>query len=308
MSTVSLYRWGFNRVPTSANPDFLTASIAIFQWLPKASGKGLKKVNACRVCGYMLTRHDMYIKAQQICDRLNAERATALDPPKWLQKTYSVGKPPSLVIIEETNRLPRGAVRLIRERVAKNVLLPACFVRSREGATYVRQRGDQIHLIYFQGMGTSYAIELGFHYAFLPPLFARKKIKLADYGLLDCGLRARSGAFSKPRREKYVEYGTDRELFEEALTQNVKDCLSILELAETRLANPERLLQGTSGKWNRRRIDPWHTLSEEFLPLLALHLGRKETAIKEIERLIAMHPHENWTKHYRLLLQRAKRA
>jgi hypothetical protein len=49
MATISIYHWDYDHRRPSSEQPFLTFSIAIFRWQPKASGKGLKKVNACRV-------------------------------------------------------------------------------------------------------------------------------------------------------------------------------------------------------------------------------------------------------------------
>jgi hypothetical protein len=98
MTALSLYRWDYDRRRPSSEMPFLTFSIAIFQWQPKASGKGLKKVNASRVCGYGADPQSMYAKAQDICDRLNAENASVGERPKWLQRTYTVPKPNWLVV------------------------------------------------------------------------------------------------------------------------------------------------------------------------------------------------------------------
>ena len=56
MTAYSLFRWDDDRSRPRPKLPFLTFSIAIFQWQPKASGKGLKKVNASRVHGYETDR------------------------------------------------------------------------------------------------------------------------------------------------------------------------------------------------------------------------------------------------------------
>jgi hypothetical protein len=308
MTTFSLYHWDYDRREPSSDMPFLTFSIAIFQWQPKASGKGLKKVNACRVHGYGLDPGQMRAKAQEICDRLNAEGATTTNPPKWLQKQYSVPKPKNLVIPRFSLDLPGPVVRSIRLAVMKRVLLSAGFVKGR-GGTYIRKHGDQIHLIDYQParFGHQYTVNLGFHYAFLVPLFAGKRIKLAQYIELDCGLRARIGSFSKTGRDRWFDYGTDRALLEQTIEQNARDSLRIFEQAAERFAQPQCLLMRTRCKLNKRFIKPWWVLNAEFAPLLALHLGRRDDAVREVERLLADST-GGWACRYQKLLAKTRRS
>ena len=190
---------------------FLTCSIAIFQWRPKASGRGLKKVNACRVCGYMLDRNNVYLKPQEICDRLNAENADVATPPKWLQKQYSVPRRKLSWCRAFRTDISAGTVRSIRKRVVQRVLIPAGFLDGTHG-TYVRQIGDQIHLINFQASkyGHEYTVNLGLHYSFLSPLLNRGRRKLADYSQVDCGLSTRIGEFKDSTHDTWFKYGVDR--------------------------------------------------------------------------------------------------
>src|SRR6185295_11648276 len=127
---LSIYQWDFDHRPPTVDPPFLTFSIAIFQWQPKASGKGLKKVNASRVCGYGADPETMFAKAREICDRLNRERASVSSRPKWLQKQYSVPRPKWLINEPKGKELPPSVVRSIRESVMKRLLLPEGFVKA----------------------------------------------------------------------------------------------------------------------------------------------------------------------------------
>jgi hypothetical protein len=97
MTTHSLYRWDYDRSRPRATLPFLTFSIAIFQWQPKAAGKGLKRVNASRVHGYEADRKGVYAKAQEICDRLNTAGVDVGNKPSWLKKRYSVPRPKWLI-------------------------------------------------------------------------------------------------------------------------------------------------------------------------------------------------------------------
>jgi hypothetical protein len=288
METLPLYTWDFNRLPKDSNSDFHTFSVAVFQWQPKTSGRGLKKVNACRVCGYTLDPQAVYAKAQELCDRLTAENANASVRPKWLQKQYAVPKPERLVNPKRNRDLPGSVVRSIRLAVMKRLLLPAGFVKGQQG-TYVRRVGDQIHLIDFQAarFGHQYTVNLAFHYSFLLPLFARKRIKLADYSQLDCGLRSRIGQFTKSARDRWYDYGTDRDLLQHTFEKNAQQSLRILLKAAEHFSQPERLLADSGCKLNKRLVVPWMALDGDFAPLLALHLGRRAAAISELTRLHA---------------------
>ena len=56
-------------------------SVGIFQWLPKASGKGLKKSAVVyRVRGLTSDPLPVYDRAKEICDLLDSP-----DPPEWLE-------------------------------------------------------------------------------------------------------------------------------------------------------------------------------------------------------------------------------
>lgn len=306
MDRVSLFAWDFDRLPEDRNPAFLTCSVAIYQWLPKASGRGLKKVNAARVCGYMLDLQSVYRKAQEICDRLNAAQARADARPKWLQKQYSVPKPPRLIVPKISNDLSGAAVRAIRLDVMRQLLLPAGFTKG-ASATYVRQVGDQIHLIDFQParFGHEYTVNLGFHFAFLAPLFAGKTIPVAKYHQLDCGLRARIGDFAKGALDQWFPYGTDAEKLRRTFGQNARDSLRVFDKASKRFGDPNRLLSPTGCTLNLRSIRPWQVYDGLFAPYLAISMGRHHEAIQALEKLVDS---ENGTRRrrHRTMLRKLK--
>jgi hypothetical protein len=259
MSVISLYHWDYDHRRPSSEP-FHAFSITIFQWQPKASGKGLKKVNASRVCGYAADPNTMYAKAQEICDRLNREVANVSRRPDWLQKQYSVPRPKWIAADPPKADLDPSVVRSIRKSVMKQLLVPEGFVVAKQ-ATFVRRVDNQIHLIYFQGSkwGGSYTVNLGFHYAFMKPLFARKRIPLHDYDLLDCALQARIGPFLTGN-DKWFEYGTDRKLLCETLEQNARDSLTILARYSKRWANPKYWLKYLRDPKSEDRlvVGNWH--------------------------------------------------
>lgn len=287
MSVTSIYHWDFDRRLPNNEAGFVRFSIAIFQWQPKASGKGLKKVNASRVCGFGMDPQRMYAKAQEICDRLNAEGASVAERPKWLQRQYSVPKPPTLIIPRVSDDFPGSVVRSIRQVVMKRTLLPAGFTR-RKGGAYVREQGDQIHLIGFQSslFGHQYTVNLGFHYSFLPSLFAAKTGGSRDWCELDCGLEARIGQFQEGKRDRWFEWGSDRARIERLFEENAADCLRIFSEASKRFTDPRRLLIGKSAAVNNRFVQPWLASDVAFGPFLAVYLGRKKAAVDAVSQLI----------------------
>jgi hypothetical protein len=279
MGTLSLYHWDFNRLPKGIDPRSLTCSIAIFQWQPRASGKGLKKVNACRVCGYLIEPDRLYEKAREICDRLNAEGASVSKRPAWLQKQYSVPRPKGLMLERPRDELPASALRTIRRRKMQQVLIPEGFVEGAQG-TYIRRRDNQIHLLNFQASkwGGEYTINLGFHYTFLPPQFAGKRIRLADYDELDCALRARIGDFIPGGLDRWFEYGKDRGRLATILEENARLCLTVLERYARRWRQPEKWLtvHPVTAAALRRRTRPWLILESPaaFMGGIAVHCNR----------------------------------
>ena len=154
------YHWDYEHTPCDSNPLYQTFSVPVFQWLPKTSGKGLKKSKTIRVNGYTADPQRAYDKAAELCQRLNDARVRLDDPPKWLQKTYSVPRPVGYVKERLSDDLPPSKVRTIRERVARRRLLPARFIKSTD-ATYVRRRGEQVHLIHFDCYGGDIGLSSG---------------------------------------------------------------------------------------------------------------------------------------------------
>ena len=262
MANLSLYHWDYDRRQPTVDPPFLTFSIAIFQWQRKASGKGLKKINASRVCGYAADPESMYAKAQEICDLLNNQYASVLKRPKWLQKQYSVPRPKWLIKEPDGDELAASVVRSIRESVMKRLLLPEGFVKAAH-ATYAREREGQIHLLYFQGSkwGKSYTVNLGFHYSFIKPFFASKQIPLREYHFLDCAFQSRIGDHLTGR-DVWFDYGTDRAALTKCFEQNVADCLEALAKYSERWASPKRW-QSATLKTLRRRTTPWEVMEPQ---------------------------------------------
>jgi hypothetical protein len=298
MAEPHAYQWDYDRSSWPDNPNGITFSAGVFQWLPKTSGKGLKKSNKIRVNGYVADPDSVYAKAEELCRKFNAEGIKITDPPRWLQKQYSVPKPADLDIERLTDDLTGAQVRSIREQVVKKHLLPEGFIKG-QGSTYVREREGQIHLIDFQAgrWSREYTINLGFHYAFLPPFFHARKIKLEEFHLLDCAFDARIGHIIG-KSDTWFGYGNDREAIRAILVQNVCDCLKEFARIEEAWADPR---QWTSVP----RANPgggWGAEGRGFLaPCITLFLKQAGDIEKRLRRLVQSIHGQRTERMYRIL-------
>jgi hypothetical protein len=277
-----LYAWEFDRPAPRFFETYQSFSVGIFQWLPKASGKGLKKSKAmARVLGYTAEPDRVYEKADDLCGRLNRERAMAAAPPDWLQKQYAVPRPAGMVVERTREDFTAGQVRAVRLRVMKERLLPAGFVVG-EDATYVRRQGDQIHLINFQGSryGHKFTVNLGFHYAFVAPLFRGQPIRLMEFGLLDCIIRERIGFFLPEKRDSWFDYGDDRKALVANFELCATTCLDVFDRCVKRWSDPCAFLDDTAGKGKSEWSDRADDLALACVALKAGRLDEVETRLK----------------------------
>ncbi len=291
MQEPEAYRWDYERNPWDSAGGATTFSVGVFQWLPKAGGKGLKKSKSIRVLGYTAEPLRVYTKAQELCDRLNAEGAQAEDPPAWLQKQYSVPKPEDHPREPPREELTGSQVRAVRLQVMRRCLEPEGFVKV-SGSTWVRRRDDQIHLLDFQAgrWGGDYTVNLGFHYAFVPPFSQRAGNGSAEFGLLDCAVYARIGRFGPEGQDVWFEYGQDRERLAGLLEQNARDGLAVFDRYGRKWQDPEVWLKalrsgegvpgGDAAYWQLH----WPEL---FGAAIAEHLGQSEAARDFAARLLA---------------------
>jgi len=269
------YQWDYEPSPLTKESGFLTLSVGVFQWLPKARGKGLKKSKSIRVAGYMAEPERVYDKAQELCDRFNAAGVRAENPPAWVQKQYSVPRPFDMVV-ERSDELTSG------------------------------RRGGQIHLLDFQASkyGQEYTVNLGFHYDFVPPFFHKTKIPLVEYHILDCAVTACIGHFLPENRPIYFPYGNDRASLESTLKQNVRDCLAVFEDVSRRWADPSWWLTERT----EQSVRPWGRPQEEFhlfTACIALHLGHRQYAEDKLRELVREAPSAYYRQWYESLLQTA---
>lgn len=251
MAEPQAYQWSSDRVVTQGAYAYRTFSVGVYQWLPKASGKGLKRSTTIRVLGYTAEPERVFDRAEELCRRLNEAGARADDPPAWLQKQYSVPRPAGMVVERASDDLTGAQVRALRQRVMNERLLPAGFVKG-AGGTYVRRRGEQVHLVDFQAArwGHTFTVNLAFHYTFVPPLFARRPLPLAAFDQLDCALRARIGHFLPENRDTWFDYGSDADALRAVLVRCADESLRVLDAASHDWSDPAvHLAEGAAGRY-----------------------------------------------------------
>ncbi len=299
------YQWDFDRVLPRDDVEFLTFSVGVFQWLPKASGRGLKKSSTIRVKGYAAEYKLIHHKAEELCKKLNREQVRCDNPPAWVQKQYSVPRPAYLIVERTDDCLTSTQVRAIREREMKRLLLPAGFVRAPD-ATYVRQAGNQIHLINFQWSsgGGKYTVNLGFHYAFTPGFFHAERLRPNEFNFLDCAFSARIGRFIRGGLDVWFPYGNDRERLAATFSENVALCLATFERFSRKWHDPVAWLARISsvGKYRSTSTTPWDLKYPlAFAASIAKQNGQPALAAKFLKQFIAGAPSEAWRKaHTRL--------
>jgi len=279
MSDHGNYAWDFDRPPSFE--FYSTFSVGIFQWQQKASGKGLKKSKAMsRVLGYTAEPDRVYEKATEICARLNREQASANNPPGWLRKQFSIPKPDGMVVKRTSNDFTSAQVRAMRLKLMKEHLLPAGFVVGKD-ATYIRRDGDQVHLINFQGAkyGHEFTVNVGFQYAFIPPLFHDRCLALADFHQLDCLLTARISSLLSYKTDKWFEYGNDRDTLAANLTLCATTCLAAFQRFSERWRDPAALLSDFSGDSLPKGMNArWRCQYDLAFAWIELKTGRVEDA------------------------------
>ena len=247
MSNAHPYLWDFDRSLCADNPLFLTFSVGIYQWLPKASGRGLKKSKTIRVNGYVVEPELVYRRAQQLCDQLNRESARVDNPPAWLQKKYAVPKPVDLVIDRDSGDLTDSQVKAARNQVMKRMLIPHGFINGGDGR-FIRKQDDQIHLVGFEESSVEhgYRVNLGFHYAYLPGLCQNQRLATGDFHLEDCGLRAQIGDFLHDENEEWLPYGCDLDFLKSTFVAIALACLQVFEEVKKSWADARRWLSSSS--------------------------------------------------------------
>jgi hypothetical protein len=287
MADPQVYRWEYERSAWDSVPGATRFSVGIYQWLPKSSGKGLKKSNTIRVNGYVAEPQRVYDKADELCQRLNVEGVRADAPPDWVQKSYSLPKPPDVELGRFSDGLTGAQVRSVREKVMAEHLLPAGFISGDEPGTYVRLHGEQVHLINFQPSkyGGDFFVNVCFHFSFALPLFQQARVRLPQVQLLDCTLRARVGEFLSGQDDADMyKYGNDREDLSQRLVWCATKSLDVFNREAERWSD----LTGLLLEPKRDALFPWHDDSlNTTRPCVLLRLGRYEEADALLRELAA---------------------
>jgi len=277
MGEATHYTWDFEHPAADTLERFDTFSVGIFQWLPKAGGKGMKMSKGiARVLGYAAEPERVYDKAVQICARLNREGARVEAPPNWLQKQYSIPRPAGKVVERTSSDFTAAQVRAMRLAVMKEHLLPAGFIVGKD-ASYVRRRGEMIHLLNFQASkhGHEFTMNLGFHYSFVPPLFQLVSLRLSRCMLIDCIIHDRILQYFPRGRDKWFEYGNDARVLKENLLRCAKTSLEVCDRWGDQWSDPARFLEDMI---ESPRIDPLAAACVE------LRLGRFDQVKKRLEQ------------------------
>ena len=284
------YQWDYEHTDCDSNPLYDTFSVPVFQWIPKASGKGLKKSKTIRVNGYTADPQRAYDRAAELCRQLNEAGVRLDNPPKWLQKTYSVPGPVDYVKERKSDAMPLGRMRGIRERVAKQRLGPAGFIKSTD-ATFVRRRGEQIHAVCYDAHSGAIRILLGVHFTFAPPCSHRRAIPLDEFHHLDCAGRAGIGSFL-PKHESWgFEYGSDPDALEATLTSATNIALSVLD----RFGKQWEHLSAALAEVESGAYEPWdfRSNSDIVASCILTRMGRLQEADARLDALRAKDP-KDW--------------
>lgn len=303
-SSPERYQWDFNAPPIDdfLSKQYRTLSVGIFQWLPKASGKGLKRSPAAaRVSGYMIESDRVLCKAGELCRRLNGQAAQA-GRPEWLQKQYSVPMPAKLAA--ERNAAEEDKSRNFRKAKAvalKNILAPAGFVKGKH--LFVRHTGNQIHGIEFQTStwGGVYFVNVGFDYDFLPPKLAmdKKPWPWPEYHILDFISWDRlEGKVQMKDYPQEWNYWGDLDAVQENVNKTAKDAIEVLDRLSQQWKDPSDFLaqQMRPRQWYERG-DP---RSPYYLSLIALHIGKIDLAKQYL--VAAEHAEKEFEKEYKVRL------
>lgn len=288
-------QWDYERDRSQTPSVGEKFSIGLFQWLSKRRSKGLKKSKSIRIIGYVGDPDAVYQKADELSRRFNEEGVSVENPPPWLQKQYAVRRPAHLVIERTLDELTGAEVRPIRLEVMTNALGPHGFVKH-GGMNFVRQQGDQYHVIEYQTgkYGHEYTLGIGFHYTWvpgfpqwttIPPIGWTMMPSPADVCCFYCALHAHVGEFGPnfTRGQTWFKYGTDRDSFTRTLMENVTEGRRQLDVHARRWNDPAYWLseEVEASRRDVRILFPWR-VSALFIACVAIHLDQPERANREI--------------------------
>ena len=270
-NTPKAFEWSFDRSQfDTASDRYTTFSVGVFQWLPKAAGRGFKKSKTIRILGYVSAPFDVYQKAAELCQRLNREKVLWDKPPAWLQSQYSVTRPateppPPKPAADEVDA---RKFRQIRKRVFKELLEPLGYdVSSTVSAKLDDGVIMQIIEIQFSTNSPTYVINFGQHFSGLPAtasILAGRE-KLFDFA----GEYLLNGRLNHPEARGMLEYGDTLEKAEAQFRWLVRLCLDDLEklrqaypnIEAFRLQHPPEQFLEHDGRIFATRIDIPHLFS-----------------------------------------------
>ncbi len=282
-SAPKAYQWDFD-LPSIIDPPpmlYRTLSVGIFQWLPKASGKGIKRSPAsARVLGYMAEPDRIFAKAAELCRRLNAEATGPQGRPTWLQKQYSIPRPASVPPKHPPSDLRNSRnLRKAKDKVLKEILGPAGFVKGKH--LFVRHVGNQIHGIEFQTAtwGGVYFVNVGFHYDFLPsgPKLALDDKSGVTYHMIDLlnNNRLENWMRPTPYPGEWNYWGNMAEV-QENVNKTSIDAVEVLNKLCRQWKDPADFLAQATPP-NRFATQEYPGVSYH-LSLIALHVGQIDLA------------------------------
>lgn len=281
MGEAHAYLWNFDRSAWDSKTDASTFSVGIYQWLPTANGKRLKKSKTIRVLGYMAEPERVYNTARELCDRLNSEQARFESLPAWVQKQYSVSRPAGFAK-PARSELSGAEARKIREKVVKQHLLPAGFVKS-HASTFVRRVGEIVQAINFQTMrwGEQFTVNLGLHFKFTPSVgseFRRIPWTALDY--VKCSMRARVGHFLPEKRDTWFPFGNDPEELVRTCRYCIEESVRALDHSTGIIEDPATLLPGGHCNSFQPFLISYPTV---FFATLEMRLNRLDDAERRLQ-------------------------
>ena len=156
--------------------------------------------------------------------RLNAK-------PPWLQKSYSIAKPPGVVEPRPSTELTAAQARVIRNRVARPLVRGAGYQQT-HASTFGRRRDEMVQLMHFQTStwGPKFTVNLGWHPTYVPVGSGLpKRTRWSDLEEHQCTLRGRIGFFLSRELDAWWPFGSDPESFAGTVAEVTVRALAILD-------------------------------------------------------------------------------
>ena len=242
MADQQAYNWTYDRSEFDSSGDmYSTFSIGLYQWLPKASGKGFKKSKTIRVKGYVADPESAYQKADELVHRLNKENVMLDSRPAWVKNQFSVPRPADLPATpkEETGLLDAAKFRRVRIRVIKDLLAPLGYDVSSSVAAK-RSEPDYMSIIEFQAGQSSprYTVNVGYHFQCIAGLGAvhPQRTGIFDYAcdyILNTRINRLLGT-----KDQWFDYCATPESAERQLRDQIQTCLAAVDALASTFPSP----------------------------------------------------------------------